>query len=108
MVPIKVNVCIWRATNNKLPTYCSIASKGINMDTLRCPFCNNVDESIDHIFCDCVVVKRLWLRCWDWWKVAAPQHLSIKDIIFGSILPGGSKLLTKAIQAVLYVLMWSN
>ncbi|GKB56445.1 putative RNA-directed DNA polymerase [Tanacetum coccineum] len=101
------NKVLDQAANNKLPTYCSLASKGINIPSSRCPLCNNGDETIDHIFCDCVVVKRLWLRCWDWWKVAAPQHLSIKDVIFGSFVPGGTKLLAKAIHAVLYVLMWS-
>ncbi|PWA65568.1 reverse transcriptase domain, Reverse transcriptase zinc-binding domain protein [Artemisia annua] len=107
LVPIKLNVYIWRAVNNKLPTYCNLASKGINIVTSGCPLCNNVDETIDHILCECVVVKRLCLRYWDWWKVAAPHQLSIKDIIFGSFVPGGYKLLTKTNQAGLYVMMWS-
>ncbi|GJY32695.1 RNA-directed DNA polymerase, eukaryota, reverse transcriptase zinc-binding domain protein, partial [Tanacetum coccineum] len=49
LVLIKVNVCICRAEKNKLPTYCSLASKGINIPSSRCPLCNNGDEKIDHI-----------------------------------------------------------
>ncbi|GJY37211.1 hypothetical protein Tco_0422589 [Tanacetum coccineum] len=36
-----------------------------------------------------------------------PRQVSIKDAIYGSFVPGDSKLRRKAIQAVLYVLVWS-
>ncbi|GJY88242.1 RNA-directed DNA polymerase, eukaryota [Tanacetum coccineum] len=49
--------------NNKLPTFSALATRGISPVTSLCPLCEQVLESTDHIFCECVIVKRILDKC---------------------------------------------
>lgn len=60
--PIKVNICIWRATNNRLPTLFALNSKGIILASLLCPLCNEATETIDHVLYECLLACRIWLK----------------------------------------------
>ncbi|GJZ21789.1 reverse transcriptase domain, reverse transcriptase zinc-binding domain protein, partial [Tanacetum coccineum] len=48
LVPRKVNVFVWRALNGILVRV-ELDKKGIDLDTLLCPGCDNVVESLDHV-----------------------------------------------------------
>ncbi|GKA10233.1 hypothetical protein Tco_0689666 [Tanacetum coccineum] len=61
----------------------------------------NVLESTDHIFCECVIVKRILDKCGRWWKVAAPHQIDKKNVVFQSLAPSESKLVGKALQGVM-------
>ncbi|PWA57055.1 RNA-directed DNA polymerase, eukaryota, Reverse transcriptase zinc-binding domain protein [Artemisia annua] len=105
--PIKVNICIWRAANNRLPTLSALNSKGIIPASLLCPLCDEATETIDHVLYECILARRIWLKCWRWWGIVVPTYFSIKDTIFRSLAQTDSKLVSKALQGVFYVLMWS-
>ena len=49
-IPIKVNVFMWRAMLNKLPTRVNLDRKGIEVDSLLCPICHEDVETVNHIF----------------------------------------------------------
>ena len=50
LVPRKVNVFVWRASNRRIPVRVELDRKGINLDSLLCPLCANVVESVDFYY----------------------------------------------------------
>nr|GFC90965.1 RNA-directed DNA polymerase, eukaryota, reverse transcriptase zinc-binding domain protein [Tanacetum cinerariifolium] len=46
-IPRKVNICIWRASINRLATRSNLVIRGIDIPSTLCPFCELVEESVD-------------------------------------------------------------
>ncbi|PWA50361.1 reverse transcriptase domain, Reverse transcriptase zinc-binding domain protein [Artemisia annua] len=90
--PTKVNICIWKAANKRLPTLSAINSKGIFPASSLCPLSNETTETIDHVLYECILVRQIWLKCWRWWGIVALAHFFIIDAIFRSLAPTDSKL----------------
>ena len=57
-VPPKIHVFLWLLSNNKLMTRDNLRKRHI-IKPLDCVYCC-CDESIHHLFFDCVVAKNLW------------------------------------------------
>ncbi|GKD22746.1 RNA-directed DNA polymerase, eukaryota [Tanacetum coccineum] len=49
-VPIKVNIHAWKVRLDGLPTRLNISSRGLDIDSILCPLCENAVESSTHIF----------------------------------------------------------
>ncbi|XP_021751015.1 uncharacterized protein LOC110716678 [Chenopodium quinoa] len=49
----------WKVIRNKLPTKHNLMKRGLLMEE-GCVFCNKREETIEHLFRDCEVVKRAW------------------------------------------------
>lgn len=49
----KVSFVLWEVFNNSLTTRDMLRHKGINTDSTVCVMCNQVDESMDHLFLHC-------------------------------------------------------
>ncbi|GJU23264.1 putative RNA-directed DNA polymerase, eukaryota, reverse transcriptase zinc-binding domain protein [Tanacetum coccineum] len=52
-IPRKVNVAVWRAANNRLPTMSCLSSRGVVVSSSLCPLCECAQESIEHTLCEC-------------------------------------------------------
>ena len=78
-IPIKVNVFMWRAMLNKLPTRVNLDRKGIEVDSLLCPICHEDVETVNHIFFTCDLAKDLWALLAKWWELDVPFCASISD-----------------------------
>lgn len=78
-IPIKVNVFMWRAMLNKLPTRVNLDRKGIEVDSLLCHICHEDVETVNHIFFTCDLAKVLWALLAKWWELDVPFCASISD-----------------------------
>ncbi|PWA54771.1 ribose-phosphate pyrophosphokinase [Artemisia annua] len=47
-IPRKVNVAVWRAANNHLPTMSCLSSHGVDVSSSMCPLCESAQESLEH------------------------------------------------------------
>ncbi|GJV65517.1 RNA-directed DNA polymerase, eukaryota, reverse transcriptase zinc-binding domain protein [Tanacetum coccineum] len=56
-VPRKVNVCTWRLALNRLPTRTNLARRGVSVSSQSCLFCGMDDESREHCFLSCPIIK---------------------------------------------------
>ncbi|GJX36532.1 RNA-directed DNA polymerase, eukaryota, reverse transcriptase zinc-binding domain protein [Tanacetum coccineum] len=65
-IPIKVNIFIWKLSLNKLPTLENLDSKGVDLDSVLCPVCNDQIECVNHIFFACGLAKDLWRLMAKW------------------------------------------
>ncbi|GKA86090.1 F-box domain containing protein [Tanacetum coccineum] len=68
-LPIKVNIHTWRLFLDRLPTRYNLDIRGIDLDSTRCPICDNGIETANHVFMDCSVAIGVWDSISSWWGV---------------------------------------
>ncbi|GJS28095.1 putative RNA-directed DNA polymerase, eukaryota, reverse transcriptase zinc-binding domain protein [Tanacetum coccineum] len=104
LVPRKVNVFIWRALNGRIPVRNELDKKGIDLDSILCPCCENVLESVDHCLVTCEKALYIWERMYAWWGIAVVDVFTIKDILQHS----GGRSLGKEADALWHAVVPSN
>nr|GEV96852.1 hypothetical protein [Tanacetum cinerariifolium] len=109
-IPRKVNICVWRALLNKLTTRSNLSSRGVVLDSFVCPFCDRVDEVLEHCIISCPLVLPIWRKVWSWWNleplVVFPSF-SISDIANGNIYPSGNLRVGKVLQGIFQITIWA-
>ncbi|GKE07349.1 RNA-directed DNA polymerase, eukaryota, reverse transcriptase zinc-binding domain protein [Tanacetum coccineum] len=80
MLPSKVNILLWRVMNRRVPTRINLDMRGIDLDTLRCPVCDDDLESEDHIFAKCCIAVDTW-RGVLWWHIPGITITSLEDVL---------------------------
>ncbi|GJZ78840.1 putative RNA-directed DNA polymerase [Tanacetum coccineum] len=110
LMPRKVNICVWRASLNRLPTRVNLDLRGINMASNLCPFCNTCVEDIEHCLINCSHSLAIWRKIWSWWNMPSLlsfPSFSIKDIALGNIGLNGSSRISKVVHGVFLTVVWS-
>lgn len=80
LVPIKVNVFMWRLGLNKVPTTDNLDKRGIDVHFLLCPICELKVESVDHLFFVCQMARDIWKKIGQWWGVDIPKLNTISEL----------------------------
>nr|GEX74375.1 phospholipase-like protein [Tanacetum cinerariifolium] len=111
LVPRKVNVFVWRALNGRLPVRIELDKKGIDLDTLLCPGCDNVVESLDHCLVLCENVINVWDMIFAWWGVGLTDVFTVKELLCHkgkSSMGKESRLLWQTTIWVAAYFVWKN
>ncbi|KAJ9551069.1 hypothetical protein OSB04_015114 [Centaurea solstitialis] len=69
-VPSKINIFLWRALHNRLPTRDNLLNRGVALPNSDCPLCHAGPECINHLMTSCSTAKIVsaHLEKWvDWW-----------------------------------------
>nr|GEZ47043.1 RNA-directed DNA polymerase, eukaryota, reverse transcriptase zinc-binding domain protein [Tanacetum cinerariifolium] len=85
-IPRKINLCVWRASINRLPTWSNLAFRGLALRSVKRPFCDIDEEVLDHCILKCPHVISIWRKMWSWWQLSTLvlfSSFSIKDISIG-------------------------
>ncbi|GJR38484.1 RNA-directed DNA polymerase, eukaryota, reverse transcriptase zinc-binding domain protein [Tanacetum coccineum] len=69
IIPIKVNVFLWRLHLNKLPSKVNLDRRGVQIDFILCQTCQLDVETVNHIFFNCEMAKYLWSLLAKWWDL---------------------------------------
>ncbi|GKB76223.1 RNA-directed DNA polymerase, eukaryota, reverse transcriptase zinc-binding domain protein [Tanacetum coccineum] len=69
LVPKKVNIFVWRALKGRLPVRVELDRRGIDLDSVLCPSCNNSVESCAHSLVTCDLPMSVWEKIFNWWKM---------------------------------------
>ncbi|XP_071740996.1 uncharacterized protein [Rutidosis leptorrhynchoides] len=111
LVPKKIELFVWRAIRKRLPVRIELDKRGVDLNTVRCPLCDDDLETVEHSFIFCSKVMDIWNRIFSWWGFGPMSNLSINEILRGN----GPTQMTlqgkKTWQAVGWVcayLVWSN
>ncbi|XP_071695658.1 uncharacterized protein [Rutidosis leptorrhynchoides] len=111
LVPKKLEVFVWRTIKKRLPVRMELDKRGIDLNSLRCPICDDDLESVDHSLIFCKYSLELWNRVCKWWGFNQFGNLSMNEILRG-ITPKNTSMLGKKIwQAVEWVTtyyIWKN
>nr|GEV19890.1 RNA-directed DNA polymerase, eukaryota [Tanacetum cinerariifolium] len=75
-IPRKVNIFIWRLSLDRLPHKLNLSSRGIDIQTISCPSCNDNMESSNHIFFECNIAKFIWMLVRKWCDIFFPPFTS--------------------------------
>ncbi|GJT45860.1 reverse transcriptase domain, reverse transcriptase zinc-binding domain protein [Tanacetum coccineum] len=111
LVPRKVNAFVWRALNRRLPVRIELDKKGIDLDTLLCPGCDNVVESLDHCLVLCENVINVWDMIFAWWGVGLTDVFTVKELLCHkgkSSMGKESRLLWQTTIWVAAYFVWKN
>ncbi|PWA76186.1 nucleic acid-binding, OB-fold protein [Artemisia annua] len=105
-VPIKINIFVWRAHRDCLPTRYNLSRKGVMMDTLVCPLCDHGVETTHHVLFQCPIVRSVFYRICSWWELEGQDLESFSEWQnwFLSIrMPAGTKNLLDGGVATFWV-----
>nr|GFA71449.1 hypothetical protein [Tanacetum cinerariifolium] len=78
-VPIKINVFVWCARLDRLPTRVNLDHRGVIIDSVLCPLCGAVSEDISHVLFRCDLASRIFHRICRWWELDSQDLSSFAD-----------------------------
>ncbi|GKD23582.1 UvrD-like helicase, ATP-binding domain, P-loop containing nucleoside triphosphate hydrolase [Tanacetum coccineum] len=87
----------------------NLVSRGINIESDRCPLCEIAIETACHSLIECHMVIPFWRKVWNWWQLTPPTSfplLSTKDINMGSLVNLGNPKLNKFLHGVFQCGLW--
>ncbi|KAJ9540320.1 hypothetical protein OSB04_026826 [Centaurea solstitialis] len=73
LVPIKVNVFIWRLFLNGLLTRDNLLRRGVALQVSTCVLCNSGLDDDDHCLVNCSKVDGLWRKVWSWMRISGER-----------------------------------
>lgn len=79
-IPKKVNILFWRVFLDRLLTRWNLIRKGVEVNSLMCPFCSNSLENIDHVLWSCMLSTSLWDQVFKWVDLLPLGRDKIVDI----------------------------
>ncbi|KAK3189704.1 hypothetical protein Dsin_029265 [Dipteronia sinensis] len=78
--PPKIEVFVWHLLHGRTLVKDVLHRLGSQVDSnVRCPICQESEESIDHLFLSCKWANSLWHRCMKWWDVSVCLPRSLKE-----------------------------
>ncbi|XP_071714763.1 uncharacterized protein [Rutidosis leptorrhynchoides] len=88
LVPLKVELFVWRARHNRLPTRVELDKHGIDLGSIRCPICDDGLEMVEHLIISCKVANDIWSLVLKWWVFIPPPSRNLADVFLGHGGPG--------------------
>ncbi|GKA00426.1 RNA-directed DNA polymerase, eukaryota, reverse transcriptase zinc-binding domain protein [Tanacetum coccineum] len=80
-LPKKINIFIWRVLRDRLPTRWNLSRKGIDVDSLSCPFLMLWNlETIQHSMWFCSLATTVWHRIFVWLHISPPNLSNLQDL----------------------------
>ncbi|GKD02120.1 RNA-directed DNA polymerase, eukaryota, reverse transcriptase zinc-binding domain protein [Tanacetum coccineum] len=108
-IPRKVNIFVWRAACDRLPTRINLLLRGVTLPSSSCPICNLDKETIDHCIVHCSRISQLWRKVWAWWNLDPSlifPSFSIGDWASGNIASLGCPRIKKIMHGVFCCAIW--
>ncbi|XP_071738915.1 uncharacterized protein [Rutidosis leptorrhynchoides] len=111
LVPSKVSIFIWRALKRRIPIRTELDKRGIDLDSVRCPLCDDDVETIEHSLLFCRHAMDIWVRVFKWWGLGAVSNLSINELFRGNCNRSLSPFMSKIWQSIEWTcgyMIWNN
>ncbi|XP_071689418.1 uncharacterized protein [Rutidosis leptorrhynchoides] len=111
LVPKKVEIFVWRARKGRLPVLTELDKRGIDLNSVRCPICDNDIEHLDHALLSCKLSKDIMERIFDWWRMGNLPSNYVRELLEGNSghnLSDMGKIIWQAVIWSTVYLMWKN
>ncbi|GKD77962.1 RNA-directed DNA polymerase, eukaryota, reverse transcriptase zinc-binding domain protein [Tanacetum coccineum] len=105
-VPIKVNIHAWKVRLDGLPTRLNISRRGLDIDSILCPLCENAVESSTHIFFTCRIVREIFRKVSCWWNVSFADISSYEEWQEWIVNSRLSLKYKSLLEGVCYIMWW--
>ncbi|GJY65541.1 RNA-directed DNA polymerase, eukaryota, reverse transcriptase zinc-binding domain protein [Tanacetum coccineum] len=107
ILPAKVNILSWRVWHRRITTRLNLDCRGIDLDTVRCPVCDDDTESEEHIFIHCKASSDTWKEVFSWWKISGPPTTSVDDMILLADRTPIASNQSKYFDVVVHAAIWN-
>ncbi|KAJ0570205.1 putative RNA-directed DNA polymerase [Helianthus annuus] len=104
--PIKVNFFTWRLALDRLPTLENLARRNIQVGSLMCKFCGEMQETSEHLFISCGLSQSVWEFVRTWCQLHRFVLFDVKDALQYHKDARGSKRWKTAIYTVIQTTLW--
>ncbi|GJS89127.1 RNA-directed DNA polymerase, eukaryota, reverse transcriptase zinc-binding domain protein [Tanacetum coccineum] len=104
--PAKININSWRVLNKRLPTRINLDRMGVDLDSVRCPMCDEDVEMKDHVFVSCKIATDNWKEVAKWWKIPYDSSFHLHDVIHMAENTIISPKLVKFLDVVVETPIW--
>ncbi|XP_071703971.1 uncharacterized protein [Rutidosis leptorrhynchoides] len=111
LVPQKIGIFVWRLLRKRIAVKEELDRRGIDLDSLLCPICNDAVESVDHAIISCKYAQEVWIGILKWWNLPLQSGITIDEMIKGSNSIVSAPRFKKIWQAVVWTtcyLLWKN
>nr|GEV48074.1 RNA-directed DNA polymerase, eukaryota [Tanacetum cinerariifolium] len=106
-IPIKINVFVWRARRDFLPTRVNLSRRGILLESSSCPLCLSSKENIHHVLFGYDLVENIFRRICRWWELDWQTLESFSDWNYWFSLIRLSSKVKTLLEGVFCVAWWS-
>lgn len=106
----KVCIFVWRLMPGRIPIRVVLDRFCLDLNTILCPCCGEVIETVDHCIVLCNRVQGGWQQIFSWWNMGNFNMLSISDIINHeghSNFDNNQKLSWQAVLWSIMYLIWN-
>ncbi|XP_022041998.1 uncharacterized protein LOC110944653 [Helianthus annuus] len=105
-VPIKCNIVAWRGNLDRLATRVNLR-RNVDIISVMCPFCNEFEKTMKHLFTACLVATRVWAAISVWCKIPPIYIFEFKDILDIHNYSQVEKKAKNIIQGLVIISCWS-
>ncbi|GKC38445.1 RNA-directed DNA polymerase, eukaryota [Tanacetum coccineum] len=105
-VPIKINVLAWKIWRDALPTRFNISRRGIDIQNISCPICDNAIESSEHLFFRCSLIRDIGKKIMRWWNLDFEETNSYDEWKSWLVSRRMGSNLKNMFEGVWYTLWW--
>ncbi|GJS85950.1 reverse transcriptase domain, reverse transcriptase zinc-binding domain protein [Tanacetum coccineum] len=102
LVPNKVNIFVWRALKGRLSVRVELDRRGIDLDSVLCPCCNDIVETCAHCLVTCDLAMSVWVKVFNWWRVGSANAFSIDELFSSNGSVNVPTFLVRVWQAVIW------
>ncbi|KAJ0938458.1 putative reverse transcriptase zinc-binding domain-containing protein [Helianthus annuus] len=65
-VPLRINIHVWRADQDRIPTKAALIRRQVNLSDGLCPMCSMQNEDLDHLMVRCGFAYGVWSGISKW------------------------------------------
>lgn len=107
--PQKVLAFSWKEIKNRIPTKESLNKMRVlgNSKNLFCVFCNGEIENTDHIFIQCKVAYKVWMKVYGWIGLVVILPSKMSELYLQHMGSFGKKYVRKRELGVWHAVVWS-
>ncbi|XP_071688964.1 uncharacterized protein [Rutidosis leptorrhynchoides] len=111
LLPQSLGIFVWRAKRKRLPVRVELSNRGIDLDSVCCPMCDDGVESLDHTLPLCRYAYEVWDNVYRWCGLGDFSNISVNELFNGDGANSRcveGKSLWQAIEWVCGYLIWKN
>nr|GEV55862.1 RNA-directed DNA polymerase, eukaryota [Tanacetum cinerariifolium] len=79
-LPKNINIFVWRALQDRLPTRWNLSRKGIDIASISCPVCDSGIETMYHTLWTYSLATTIWNRVLNWMELSSPILSNIQGL----------------------------
>ncbi|XP_071714515.1 uncharacterized protein [Rutidosis leptorrhynchoides] len=106
----KIEVFVWRARRKRLTVMTELDKRGVDLNSVRCPLCDDAIESVDHSLMSCKHSHDVWHKIFEWWGRSWVPFTNFEDLFIdtGQASSDLGKYIWQALLWTCNYLIWKN